>query len=90
MLPFLEKAVLGMAALRLLSGSVEILAALIMLKLNQVEKALVVNSVLSFIGPLVLISTTAVGLVGIADRISFGKLLWIALGVLCILIGVRK
>lgn len=85
-----EKAIMGMAALRVFSGSLEILAALLILKVNQVEKALLINSGLAIVGPLVLLTTTAIGLIGISDRISFAKIAWIMVGISCILIGVRK
>ncbi|WP_432776876.1 YqhV family protein [Brevibacillus gelatini] len=85
-----EKAIMGMAALRVLSGSIEILAALLILKVNQVEKALLINSGLAIVGPVILIVTTAIGLVGMSDRVSFAKIAWILLGISCILIGVRK
>jgi putative exporter of polyketide antibiotics len=85
-----EKAILGMAALRIFSGSLEILAALLILKVNQVEKALLINTGLAIVGPFILLSTTAIGLIGISDRISFAKIAWIMLGISCILIGVRK
>jgi putative exporter of polyketide antibiotics len=85
-----EKAILGMAALRILSGSLEVLAALLILKVNQVEKALLINSGLAIVGPVVLITTTAIGLLGMSDRISFAKIAWIMVGISCILIGVRK
>ncbi|QSF47877.1 YqhV family protein [Paenibacillus tianjinensis] len=79
-----------MAVLRLLSGSVEITAALIMLKLNQVDKALAVNSGLALVGPTILILTTAVGLTGMAQELSWGKLGWIGCGVAFLLIGILK
>jgi hypothetical protein len=85
-----EKAIIGMAALRLLSGSIEILAALLILKVNQVEKALLINSGLALVGPFILLATTTIGLVGMSDRISFWKIVWIFTGVICIFIGVRK
>jgi hypothetical protein len=85
-----EKAILGMAVLRIMSGSMEILAALLILKVNQVEKALIINSGLAIVGPLVLLTTTTIGLVGMSDRISVGKIVWIFAGILCIFIGVRK
>ncbi|HEY4553075.1 MAG TPA: YqhV family protein [Bacillaceae bacterium] len=90
MITFLEKAVIGMALLRILSGSIELFAAFIMIRLNDIEKALVINSSLALIGPIVLITTTAIGLFGIADKISLGKFLWIFLGVGCILYGVKS
>ncbi|CAJ1002995.1 MULTISPECIES: YqhV family protein [Bacillales] len=85
-----EKAILGMAALRMMSGTLELLVALLILKVNQVEKALLINSSLAIVGPLVLLTTTTVGLIGMSDRISFTKIAWIFLGIVCIFIGVRK
>ncbi|WP_308639033.1 YqhV family protein [Paenibacillus silvisoli] len=86
----LNKIVLTMASLRMFSGSLEIMAALLMLRLNQIDKALVVNSSLALVGPFVLISTTMIGLIGLSDKLSFGKMLWVVCGVACILIGVLK
>lgn len=86
----LEKAIIGMAMLRIISGSIEILAALLMIKVNQVDKALIINSSLALVGPMILIATTTIGLVGLADRIPFSKILWILLGVAFILIGVKS
>lgn len=90
MITFLEKAVIGMALLRLLSGSLEVFAAFLMIRFNDIEKALIINSSLALIGPLILILTTAIGLFGIAEKISMVKFIWIFLGVACILYGVRS
>jgi len=86
----IEKAVLGMALLRLMSGSIEIFAAILMLKFNSIEKALMVNTSLALIGPIILILTTTIGLLGIVGNISLMKLGWIALGVCFIFIGVKS
>lgn len=86
----IEKTILGMALLRLMSGSIEIFAAVLMLKFNSIEKALMVNSSLALIGPLILILTTTIGLWGIVESISFMKMVWIILGVSFILIGVKS
>jgi hypothetical protein len=85
-----EKAIIGMASLRLMSGTIEILAALFILKLNEVEKALLVNSGLAIVGPLILLTTTTIGLIGMSDRVSLSKLAWIFAGIACIFIGLRK
>lgn len=90
MITILEKTVLAMAILRLLSGSFEVFAAFLMLRFNDIEKALVINSSLALIGPLILIVTTAIGLFGIADKVSFSKFIWIILGVMFILYGVKS
>lgn len=86
----ISKFVLGMAVLRMISGSIELIAALLMLRYNSVEKALLVNSTLALVGPIVLILTTTIGLIGIADRLSASKLIWIFLGVACIFIGIIR
>lgn len=90
MFQMFEKAILGMAFLRIFSGSLEILVALIILKLNNVEKALVVNISLALIGPLILITTTSIGLIGMADKISFTKIIWVFIGIAFILYGVKS
>ncbi|MCR8642425.1 YqhV family protein [Paenibacillus sp. N1-5-1-14] len=85
-----NKIVLSMASLRVLSGCIEIVAALIMIRLAQVEKALLVNSTLAIVGPLVLLTTTTIGLVGIAEKLSISKMLWLLAGVSCLFIGILK
>ncbi|MGO4276761.1 YqhV family protein, partial [Paenibacillus sp. TAF58] len=82
--------VLTMASLRMMSGSIEIIAAILMLRLATVEKALLVNSGLALVGPLVLLATTTIGLVGIAEKLSMGKMLWVIAGVSCLFIGILK
>ncbi len=76
----MNKIVLTMASLRMMSGSIEIIAAILMLRLATVEKALLVNSGLALVGPLVLLTTTTIGLVGIAEKLSYGKMLWVIAG----------
>jgi hypothetical protein len=83
-----EKVVLGMALLRILSGSIEISAALLMLKFNDIEKALLVNSTLVLVGPIILILTTSIGLSGITAHISYYKIFVIFLGIALILYAV--
>lgn len=86
----INKFVMGMASLRMLSGTLEILAAILMLRFMQVEKAILINSGLAFVGPFILLTTTTIGLTGMADKLSFGKMLWIFLGVACIFYGILK
>ncbi|HZG76015.1 DUF2619 domain-containing protein [Paenibacillus antri] len=85
-----DKIVVSMALLRVLSGSIELMAAFLIYRLASVEKALVINSSLALVGPIIFISITALGLVGITDKLSFGKLAWVAVGVACLLIGILK
>lgn len=86
----LNNIVMSMAAIRVISGCLEIAAALIMLRLNQIDKALLVNSGLAVVGPFVLLATTTLGLAGLADKLSFSKMLWILAGVGLIFIGILK
>lgn len=90
MFHLLEKAIIGMALLRIISGSIEILAAFLFMKFNDIEKALLINSSLALVGPMILIATTTIGLIGIADKISFTKMMWIVCGVGFILFGVKS
>ena len=85
-----DKAILGMSILRLLSGTIEIIVALVILKLNHVEKALMINSMLAIVGPIILILTTSIGLIGLADKISLTKIFWIVIGICFILYGVNS
>jgi hypothetical protein len=86
----LNKFVISMATIRILSGSLEVIAALLMIRFNQVEKALLINSGLALLGPFILLTTTTIGLLGMADKLSFGKMLWVVIGVSCIFFGILK
>ncbi len=84
------KIVMTMALLRVCSGLVELTAAFLMFRYQSVEKALLINSSLALVGPLVMLTVTTVGLVGVADKFSFSKLAWIAAGVGLIFVGILK
>jgi hypothetical protein len=86
----IESSVLAMAVLRLISGSTEIIAALLMLYFNDAKKALAINSMLAFVGPTVLIVTMSIGVLSVANELSFLKVFFLVLGVGCILIAVFK
>jgi hypothetical protein len=86
----INKIVISMASLRLFSGLLEISAALLMLRFMQVDKALIVNTSLALVGPFVLLTTTTIGLAGMAEKLSFVKIGWILLGVSFIFIGILK
>ncbi len=79
-----------MALLRILSGCIEVFAAYLMIRFNDIEKALIINTSLALIGPLILAITTAIGILGIADKLSFGKFFWIILGVGFIIYGIKS
>ncbi len=85
-----DKYVLGMAILRILSSMLEFSAALLMLKINQVESALKVNAALAFVGPTIMMCVMAVGLFGLAGKIQLQKMIYIVLGVGLIFYGLNK
>ncbi len=87
---FVERIVLGMAAVRFLSAGIELTAASLMLYFNRVEAALQINAALALVGPTVLVTVTALGLIGVAGRISATGLLTVALGVALIFLGLQQ
>lgn len=85
-----DRVVLGMALLRFLSSSVEFSAAMLMLYFNRVETAFKINSLLALVGPTVLLTTTSLGLVGLAQKVSPSGMAIILLGVILIFIGISR
>jgi hypothetical protein len=84
-----DKAIIGMSLLRFLSGMIEVTVAILFLKLNDVGKALILNSSLALVGPMILIATTAIGLFGIAEKVSMTRIAMIFTGVILIILGVK-
>ncbi|AMW98097.1 YqhV family protein [Rummeliibacillus stabekisii] len=78
-----------MVVMRLLSGSLEIMAALFMFRFNNLEKAFYINTMLALVGPTVLIITTAVAMFGLADKISMTRMICLFAGVTLILISMN-
>ncbi|GMB07674.1 uncharacterized protein DUF2619 [Thermolongibacillus altinsuensis] len=83
-----DSTVLTMATLRILSSGIELCAALAMLWFNDVKKAIAVNAVLAMIGPTIFLAIMMLGLISMAQQLSLFKLVWIGVGVGCILIGI--
>jgi hypothetical protein len=86
----IETSVLSMAGLRFLSATIELTAAILMLLFNDVKKAIAINTLLAIVGPMILIATMTIGLLNIANELSFSKLIFIAIGVGFILLGIYK
>ncbi len=86
----MNKIVLGMAAVRFLSSSIEFTAAVLMLKFATVETAFKINALLALIGPAAMITVTTLGLVGLAGKVSHAGMLSIFLGVVLIFAGMHK
>lgn len=85
-----DKIVFAMAMLRCLSASIEMTAAMLMLKYGRVETALKINAVLALVGPSVMIIVTTLGLAGLAGKVSFSKLGIIFSGVALIFYGISR
>ncbi|AOV08706.1 YqhV family protein [Sporosarcina ureilytica] len=85
----IERALLFIILLRLLSGSIEITAAALMYKFNDLEKAFYINTLLALVGPVILIVTTALALIGLADRISLTRIICLFCGIFLILFSLK-
>ncbi|AKO94103.1 hypothetical protein BEH_19600 [Priestia filamentosa] len=85
-----DTTIITMACLRFISGFIEITAAVLILFGNDVKKALFINSLLALIGPLIMLASISIGLFSIADQLSYGKFVFIGLGVAFIFIGIYK
>lgn len=83
-------AILGMVILRLLSGCMEITAAILILKLNNLEQALKINALLASLGPLIFLGAMYLGLTGLARELSFNRAIFIYAGVALIFWGLRS
>jgi hypothetical protein len=86
----IEKALLFMILLRFVSGSIEITAAALMFKFNNLEKAFYINSLLALVGPVILILTTGIGLYGLAGKMPLTKSIGLVCGILLILYSLRS
>ncbi|HAN87584.1 MAG: DUF2619 domain-containing protein [Bacillota bacterium] len=78
-----------MAAIRAAAGLIEVIGAIIILRLGTVPKALQVNAFLAAAGPIFMLAVTGVGLLGLAGRIPPVKVVLIAVGAGLILAGSR-
>ena len=79
----------SMAILRFIAGSLEITAALLMIRYGKVGIALRINAGLGLFGPIILTSVSLLGLAGLAGRVSLSKLGIVAAGLFLILLGTR-
>lgn len=79
-----------MAFLRFLSASIEITAAIWMLRIGRVEAALGINALLGLVGPTLFALVSAIGIAGLAGQVSWGKLALIFTGVLLVLFGASR
>ncbi|GGA38113.1 hypothetical protein GCM10011384_29560 [Psychrobacillus lasiicapitis] len=86
----IEKALLLIIILRIFSGSIDIAAAMLMLKFNDLEKAFYINTLLALVGPCILIITTGIALFGLAEKISLVRMICLFGGIILILFSLRS
>lgn len=86
----IETALLSMIILRVISGSIEIIAAALMFKFNDLEKAFYINSLLALVGPIFLIVTTGIGLHGLTEKISITRMMCLFVGIFLILFSMKS
>lgn len=81
---------LAIVFLRILSGSMEILAAILIYRYNSLEQALKINAILASIGPLVFLGAMYLGLTGLTQKINYHKMICIYVGAALIFWGLRR
>ncbi len=87
----MERAVLNnMAVIRVISGILEIVTALIFLKIGRIDSALRMNAFLGLVGPLVFIAVSVLGIAAIAVRLPWYKVALLSSGIILVLIGTRS
>ncbi|WOV86521.1 YqhV family protein [Sporosarcina oncorhynchi] len=85
-----ERALLLIILLRIFSGSIDITAAMLMYKFNDLEKAFYINTLLALVGPCILIITTAIALFGLTEKISLMRMVCLFVGITLIFISLKS
>jgi len=80
----------SMAAVRVISGLLEIIVAFLFLKGGRVENALRMNAFLGLIGPLVFLLVSVLGVVAITVKVSWPKMILICVGIILVLVGTKN
>jgi hypothetical protein len=78
-----------MALLRIISGLLEIAAALLILRLQRVETALRINAFLGLVGPVIFLLVSVMGLIAVAIKLSPYKIGLVITGIILVLLGTR-
>ena len=81
----------GMIIIRFLSAIMELTGAFLMWRFYRLDTAIRINGFLGLVGPIILTSTMLLGIAGLAaTRVPVAKIVWIGLGVACILWGTTR
>jgi hypothetical protein len=79
-----------MAFVRFFSASVELTAAVLMLRSGSLESAIGINAALGLVGPTLFAVVSAIGIAGLAGHVSWQKLALIFAGVVLVLFGATR
>jgi len=85
-----QKMLWGIRLMRMLSASVEVVAALLLLRMTDAKSMLRLNGVLGMVGPFIFIGVSALGLAASLGKVHPQKLAVIFVGVLLVLWGTRS
>lgn len=80
----------AMGWLRILSGSIEIAAALFIWRSFRVEQAVRINAALGLAGPVFFFIVSALGLAGLAGRLSLIRICFVLAGIGLVFAGTRS
>lgn len=78
----------AMAGVRFVSSAIEASAAFVMLR-GSLERAVGVNAILGLVGPTIFAVVSALGIIGLAGRVSGLRLALVSAGVLLVLASTR-
>lgn len=84
-----QAALSSMALVRLISGSLEILAGLYILRRGSLRTALRVNAMLGLAGPVALVAVSAIGAVALRSELRPARIALLAAGVILTIIATR-
>jgi hypothetical protein len=86
----LEEVILEkMALLRVISGLLEIVAAVVIVRIGRIDMALRLNALLGLCGPVIFILVSALGIAAIAVKLSWLKIGLLSLGLLLVMLGTK-
>jgi hypothetical protein len=77
----------NMALIRVVSGLLEIITAVFIVRLGRVDLALRLNALLGLIGPLIFILVSVLGIAAIAVKLSWLKVGLLSLGIVLVIWG---
>lgn len=81
----------GMIFVRFFSATLEFTGAFLMWRFYRLDTAIRINGFLGLAGPIILTTTMLLGIAGLAaTRVPVAKIVWIGVGVGCILWGTTR